>query len=255
MQKIFVAVLCIISGIGVAFGESDAQKMMKLTGCSYGVNGGVFGVFCGGGASYRCLGRQYEESERTVIYSCGSDEASCSILERNWACCGGSATKRGTFVEYTKGAFLTPNTKELDGGGTCTYYTNPCGDVVTDCNEPDACPLGQVLRTVGTTKVCAELCGENRGYANENSVECIECSTAGHNRGVDANGNCVKCDSGSLFKSKDDCTGQDCCHSKSKATIYTQSQMAECFRCGTKPTVFHDCLAGNSDARQQCGLK
>ena len=255
MRKILIAVLFMSVGVGSVFGESDTVKMMKQLGCVNTLVGWQnMGVFCGGRAKYSCIGTEYTESNRTIIYSCGSDEAACSVFD-SWACCGGTTTQQGRFVEYTKGAFLTPNTKELDDGGTCTYYTNPCGTVVTDCNEPDDCPAGQILRMVGTTLQCTEACAPSWGYENEYSGNCVACSAIGH--GVDANGVCVDCGQGSFFMLKDNCVGMNCCHSKSGATLYTKAQFAECWRCGANREAFHKCVKGTRtpDIKQQCGLK
>ncbi len=257
MQKILVFLSIVCCACGAALAESDTEKIMKLLGC-WRLSSGK-GVFCGSPGvvsnAYACVGFYYDEGQRETIYSCSADEAACTVYGK-YACCGGTSWKRGQFVEYEPGHFFIEKTKDLPAGGTCTQQLNPCGDVVKDCDEPDDCPLGQVLRTSGTTKVCVERCGENQGYESEDSLVCIGCSSdAGHNRGVDAGGICVKCSSDSFFKDTGNCLGRACCHAKSQATIYTKNQMAECWRCASNPTDFRSCLDGGNGARQKCGIK
>ena len=182
------------------------------------------------------------------------------------ACCGGDGGGPGVLKSYN-GTWLKQVTKDV-GGGTCTYYTNPCGTkfnangdrVDGACDVPDTCPEGQLLGEIAGQVHC--ICPEGEGFDGPYSSECVSCATT-PTQGIDKKGVCIKCSDGQLFNADrvvngDVCAGKDCCVTKNRLPIGQHASFEWCWRCNQDKELWLRCLSGGlsgDDDFQNCGVK
>lgn len=147
--------------------------------------------------------------------------------------------------------------KDLGNGATCTYnkQVTICGDDISiECNTPDSCKYGQVLRN----NECITPCSDGYAYESIDSNVCVSCPTAGYRASIDMvrdNGVvrprsvgvekenvealgriCIRCDETKQFVD----TARATCVNKKDSTQYSKDVMKKCFACPA--TLFKDCV-------------
>ena len=115
-------------------------------------------------------------------------------------CCGGDATKAGTFKIYQ--APTEKDEKYSVGGGTCTrtIKVDVCGktSVVKPCSVPTECPSGKVVHN----KKCVLKCPSGQHFEGDTSDKCVADKLNCSDTQVEHNGKCVeKCTGGKDFES------------------------------------------------------
>lgn len=132
----------------------------------------------------------------------------------------------------------TSQTKDLKNGGTCQQTINACGEVVTDCDSASDCPEGTFQKTIDGKAICAEPCSAGQGYANDHTVDCVECPT-NKSQGVNNSNVCVYCSAGEVFNIK-----QKKCMALNSTNFntYSKSEIQRCWKCPSDTDVLQACF-------------
>lgn len=272
MKKLFFIVLAAIVFAPVCSMAADIN-WGQSGWCAVDNHGNPHWFWYCGTQSTGCAGKSDGSKDRNVFLTDATHQTTASVVSgdpdnyqdyKHWAfyyraiyvaCCGGNKSTPGKLVTYN-GTWLAKTTKEV-GGGTCTYYTNPCGTKFNEngdetdgtCTVPDSCPEGQLLGEISGQTRC--ICPNGEGFDGSYSSGCVSCATT-PTQGVDKNGACIKCTaSNEFFKSDGDCTGTECCRKKSETPLISKTAIARCWRCPLDRELWKECVE-NEVIPQRC---
>lgn len=157
--------------------------------------------------------------------------------ETYW-CCGGTSTQDGIFVKGDNFYTETKTTvKNLGNGAKCNQITRKtvCGETeFIDCDTPDQCSPGAILRN----DECVAQCGDDEVFESAISNKCVTCETTATQGPSKDHLTCIKCDKYTEFfdRKNKKCISRD----SVKFTQYSKEAMQECWRCPRD--LFNKCV-------------
>lgn len=190
--------------------------------------------FCGNSQN-ECAGYKVKKYSKEWTHSNGENFTSAYDSTRKFFCCNKNNAAQGVWKEGTQWYTKDEIAKKQLTNGTCNYRKRItiCGDEEsTDCDTPDACNAGAILRN----NACVVPCNGTTAFESATSNTCIECETTAY-QGIGADTICVKCDSGTQFFNKK----TKKCISKDSMTTYSKETMKKCFGCPGNET-FKKCV-------------
>lgn len=232
-KYISAAVLILIGTLPMAYAGST-HKHASDNSCWYESNygskktGDNWAYYFCGPAAKKCDGKKHKGHDKLVLQYHGDKFTFKNSPKETYFCCGGTTSANGHYVRADKWIVDTKTEKISVSGGTCNKLTetDACGEIhITECDTPDNCPTGTILRN----NECVRQCEGDEVFESTNSNNCISCETTIYQGPSKDHTACIKCNTTLEFFNRDTQT----CIKKTdnKITQYAKETFRECWRC------------------------
>lgn len=229
MKKyIYIAAIMLIGPTAVAYGAG--HHMGPNNECFYDTNYNKYWhyYYCGN-MPRGCDGKKGNGNDVHHTLYDGQKFTFPTGDHEPYYCCGGTQTTKGKFV-YGANFYVDTKTtvKDLGNGAKCNQLTRTtiCGETeFTDCNTPETCSQGRIMRN----SECVTPCEGDDVFESNISNKCTACDErhTGPVMGTDGYRICKRCDKDTEFFDR----ANKVCVSKSSLVKYSKQDMRACWRC------------------------